>query len=100
LAQPSRASTLLFVCAPPSPRTLAPRLRRGFHTPRGTKPQAQAQAAKILASLASGEHVDPSTETMARFVECRLKDRADSNVSNKTWTRDAQLPAQARRWSR
>src|SRR5262249_39950086 len=36
-------------------------------------------------------HVDPSSETVRDFVERWLRDWADDNVSNKTWTRYAQL---------
>jgi integrase len=62
-----------------------------FVTLRGTKAQAQAEATRILAGVISGTHVDPSTETVAAFVERWLRDWADDNVSNKTWTRYAQL---------
>jgi integrase len=62
-----------------------------YVTLRGIRAQAQAEAAKILASVASGTHVDPSIETTAAFVERWLRDWADANVSNKTWTRYAQL---------
>jgi integrase len=62
-----------------------------YVTLRGTKAQAQKQAAKILASVAADAHVDPSVETVAGFVERWLRDWADANVSNKTWTRYAQL---------
>jgi integrase len=62
-----------------------------YVTLKGTKAEAQREAAKILASVATGAHVDPSAETVAAFVERWLRDWADSNVSNKTWTRYAQL---------
>jgi integrase len=62
-----------------------------YQTLHGTKAQAQAEAAKILASVANGTHVDPSCETVAEFVERWLRGWADDNVSNKTWTRYAQL---------
>lgn len=62
-----------------------------YVTLKGTKAQAEAQAAKVLASVASGEHVDPSGETVAEFVERWLRDWADANVSHKTWTRYAGL---------
>jgi integrase len=62
-----------------------------YVTLKGTKAQAQAEAAKILASVADGAHVDPSSETVAQFIERWLRDWADANVSNKTWTRYAQL---------
>jgi integrase len=65
--------------------------QRRYVTLRGTKAQAQAEAVKILASLAGGTHVDPSSETVAAFVERWLKDWADSNVSHKTFTRYEQL---------
>ena len=56
-----------------------------------TRREAEAQAAKILASIVSGDHVDPSSETVAQFIERWLGDWADGNISNKTWTRYAQL---------
>jgi integrase len=62
-----------------------------YVTLHGTRAQAEAQAAKVLASVAGGTHVDPSGETVAGFVERWLRDWADDNVSNKTWTRYAQL---------
>jgi integrase len=60
-------------------------------TLKGSKAQAQAEAAKILANVASGDHVDRTGETVAEFVERWLRDWADANVSNRTWTRYAQL---------
>jgi integrase len=62
-----------------------------FVTLRGTRRQAQEQANKILVAVASGHHVDPSRETVADFVERWLHDWAASNVSNKTYTRYAEL---------
>jgi integrase len=62
-----------------------------FVTLRGTRRQAQEEAAKILAGIATGTHVDASRETVAQFAERWLRDWADDNVSNKTWTRYAQL---------
>jgi integrase len=62
-----------------------------FVTLRGTKAQAQADAARIIVAASIGEHVDPSRETVAAFIERWLRDWADNNVSNKTWTRYAQL---------
>jgi hypothetical protein len=50
----------------------------------GNKKQAEAEAAKIVASLATGLHVDPSTETVAAFVERWLNDWAAANVSSLT----------------
>ena len=60
-------------------------------TLKGTRKQAEAEASRILASVVSGDHVDPSGETVAEFVERWLRDWADANVSNRTWTRYAQL---------
>jgi len=62
-----------------------------FVTLRGTKTQAQNEAAKIIAAAAIGEHVDPGRESVGTFVERWLRDWANNNVSNKTWTRYAQL---------
>jgi hypothetical protein len=52
-----------------------------YVTLRGTKAQAQAEAAKILAGLATGQHVDASKETVAQFAERWLSDWADQNIS-------------------
>jgi hypothetical protein len=73
------------------PRARPGERERRYITLHGTKAQAQAEAAKVLAGLATGAHVDPSVETVAAFVARWLKDWADSNVSNKTFTRYEQL---------
>jgi integrase len=62
-----------------------------FVTLRGTKAQAQTEAVRIIAAAAAGQHVDSSRETVSQFVERWLRDWANNNVSNKTWTRYAQL---------
>jgi integrase len=62
-----------------------------YVTLKGTKAEAQKAAAKILATVADGVHVDPSSETVTQFVERWLRDWADSNVGNRSWTRYAQL---------
>jgi integrase len=62
-----------------------------YVTLKGSKAEAQKEAAKVLAAVATGTHVDPSTETVTAFVERWLADWADDNVSNKTWVRYAQL---------
>jgi integrase len=62
-----------------------------YATLHGTKAEAQKAAAKIIASVANDTHIDPSAETTTRFVERWLSDWANDNVSNKTWTRYAQL---------
>ena len=56
-----------------------------------SKREAEAKAAKITAAVASGEHVDPSKETVAAFVERWLRDWASDNVSNKTAERYEEL---------
>jgi integrase len=73
------------------PRARPGERQRRYVTLHGTKAQAQTEAAKILASLATGAHVDPSGESVTAFVERWLKDWADDNVSNKTFTRYEQL---------
>jgi integrase len=57
----------------------------------GTKAQAQAQAAKILATVGDGTHVDPSVETVGAFVTRWLRDWADANVSNQTYAGYSQM---------
>jgi integrase len=39
-----------------------------YVTLKGSKAEAQREAAKIMASLATGSHVDPSTETVGEFI--------------------------------
>jgi integrase len=62
-----------------------------FITLKGTKAQAQAEAAKIIAATVTGEYVDPSSETTGQFIERWLADHADHNVGHKAWTRYAEL---------
>jgi integrase len=62
-----------------------------YHTVRGTKAQAQAEAARIIASSTTGQYVDTSKETVRQFAERWLRDWADGNTSNKTYTRYEQL---------
>jgi integrase len=61
-----------------------------YVTVRGSRAQAQAEAARIITSAASGTYVDPSKETV-QFVERWLRDWANANTSNKTFTRYEQL---------
>jgi integrase len=63
-----------------------PRITK-YHTLRGTKKQAQEQAAKIIAQYATGQYVDQDTQSLAAFAERWLRDWAASNVSNKTFER-------------
>ncbi len=62
-----------------------------YHTFRGTKAEAQAEAARIIASTTTGQYVDASKETVAQFAERWLADWADHALSNKTWTRYEEL---------
>jgi integrase len=71
--------------------TTAGKRETKYVTVRGTKAQAQVEAAKIIASTSNGSFVDPSRETVASFAERWLRDWADQNVSNKTYTRYEQL---------
>ena len=57
-----------------------------YVTLRGTRAEAEAQSAKILATVAEGTHTDPSRETVAEFVERWLATWANDNVSHATWT--------------
>jgi integrase len=62
-----------------------------YVTLKGTRAQAQSEAAKIIASTVTGTYVDASAETVAAFVERWLRDWAAANVSNKTFTRYSEL---------
>jgi integrase len=62
-----------------------------YVTLKGTKAQAQAEAAKIIASTVTGEYVDPTQETVAEFAERWLRDWAGGNLSAKTLERYREL---------
>jgi integrase len=62
-----------------------------FVTVRGTKKEAQIEAAKIIAAASKGEYVDGSKETVAEFVTRWLRDWATANTSNKTYSRYEEL---------
>jgi len=62
-----------------------------YHSFKGTRKQAEAEAATIIAGAVTGEYVDASKETVAQFAERWLRDWAASNTSNKTYTRYEQL---------
>jgi integrase len=62
-----------------------------YVTVRGTKAQAEAEAAKIISGITTGQYVDASRETVAQFAERWLRDWAAGNVSNKTFDRYGQL---------
>ena len=67
-----------------------------YITLKGTKAQAQAEAAKIIASTVTGEYVDPSQETVAEFAERWLGDWAGGNLSAKTPGKVPRAAPQAR----
>ncbi len=63
-----------------------------YITLRGTKAQAQAEAAKIIASAVTGAFVDPSRETVAAFVRARVDQwEAAGNITARTAQRYRQL---------
>jgi hypothetical protein len=57
------------------------------HTLKGTRRQAEQQAAKIIAAHASGMYVDQDRQTVKDFAEHWLATWAVGNVSNKTLER-------------
>jgi integrase len=73
------------------PNTVPGKRETRYLTIRGKRQDAERELARLMAAAAIGEHVDPSRETVGAFVERWLRDWANSNVSNKTWTRYAQL---------
>lgn len=73
------------------PTTTGKRRETRYVTLHGTKKEAQEEAARILASVTNGQHVDPSRESLGQFAERWLRDWAAQNVSNKTFTRYEQL---------
>jgi integrase len=64
-------------------QTAGPRQTR-YVTLHGTRAQAQAEAAKIMAAVATGIHVDPSVESIAQFVDRWLSDWGAANLSRLT----------------
>ena len=56
-----------------------------------SKREAEAKAAKILTAVASGEHVDPSKQTVEEFCARWVHDWARQNVSAKTSERYEEL---------
>jgi integrase len=62
-----------------------------YVTLKGTKAEAQRQAATVLAGAVTGEFVDVSRETVAQFVERWLRDWCASNISAKTLERYREL---------
>jgi integrase len=62
-----------------------------YITLKGSKREAEAQAAKILASVVTDQFIDPSRETVAGFVERWLRDWATQNLGGKAYERYAGL---------
>jgi integrase len=61
------------------------RVRR-WHTFKGTKTQAKAEAARLVTELKAGVYVEPSRMTVAQFLETWLAD-AKGRISPKTFER-------------
>jgi integrase len=62
-----------------------------YVTVRGTKKDAQIEAAKIIAAASKGDYVEGSKETVAQFADRWLRDWANGNTSNKTYSRYEEL---------
>jgi integrase len=62
-----------------------------YVTVKGTKKQAQAELAKIIASSSTGQYVDVSKETVAQFADRWLRDWAATNISKQDLYRYEQL---------
>jgi integrase len=56
-----------------------------FVTLRGSKAEAKAEAARILAGHSVGQFVDPHRETVAQFATRWLRDWAADNIGNRTY---------------
>lgn len=56
-----------------------------YRTVRGTRKQAEIEAAKIVADISKGQYVEGSKETVAQFAERWLRDWAINNTSNRTY---------------
>jgi hypothetical protein len=57
------------------------------HTLRGTRKEAEEQAAKIVAAYSTGQYVDQDKQTVKEFAGHWLMSWAAGNVSNKTFER-------------
>jgi integrase len=62
-----------------------------FVTLRGSKAEAQAEAAKLIAGHSVGQFVDPHRETVAQFATRWLRDWAADNIGNRTYTSYEQI---------
>ena len=58
--------------------------RTRYHTVKGTKADAQTEAAKIIANVATGGYIEPTKVTVSEFIERWLRDWASLNVSSRT----------------
>lgn len=54
-------------------------------TVRGTKKEAQADLARVLNELNTGQYVEPTRMTVAEYLEKWLEDYAKSNVDRQTY---------------
>jgi integrase len=58
--------------------------RRKWHSFEGTKREAQREAARLIAEIASGGYVEPSKQTFGHYFEKWLRDWAPLEVGPKT----------------
>jgi integrase len=58
--------------------------RQKWHPVKGTKKDAQREAARLLHTINTGAYVEPSRMTIKEYLERWLKDYAATNVSAKT----------------
>jgi integrase len=61
--------------------------RQKWHAVKGTKQDAQRELAKILHQMNTGAYVEPTTLTVADYLNKWLQDYAKVNVSGKTYER-------------
>lgn len=62
-----------------------------YHSFKGTKRQAELEAAKLIAAASNGSYVDPSRVSVSDFLDRWEHDWAKGNVSPKTFERYAEL---------
>jgi len=72
------------------PRESGGRRKRRWHKFAGTKRQAEAKRAKLLAAIEDGSYVEPSRETVGAYLERWLM-HIESHVAKKTFERYAQI---------
>ncbi len=65
--------------------------RQRWHTVQGTRRDAERELARLVHSINTGEYVEPSTLTVAEYLDRWLADYAKANTSTRTYERYAEI---------